>query len=127
MVTAAKQMKNNLNSLLLPINFVLSLHSAWTASAAAACSSGRAVGIPAVQRGPAFPGCVPTHPCPRPPIPSFLFNHFQWLSRSRSVLLSMVQFFLCCYAWLNEQPKMQRKVSGEQYDVKCPTILKIYY
>lgn len=47
-------------------------------------------------------------------------------SRSRNALFNIVQSFLCHYSWLHQQAKMQGKVSREQYDVKCPTTLKIY-
>lgn len=47
-------------------------------------------------------------------------------SRSRNALLNIAQSFLFHYSWLHAQPKMQGKVSREQCDVKCPTILKIY-
>lgn len=105
---------------------MLSSCTAQTEPAAAACGSKPTVGIPVEEH-------LTLALLPEVCASSSSLFPLQLLlvlvpreSRSRNASLNIVQSFLFHYSWLHEQPKRQGKVSREQYDVKCPTILKIY-
>jgi len=107
----------------------------WVLTAAACASSaahGASLALPALHHP--LPSLLFTIPCSPSSSPSPALPPLQLLpvvvpteSRSRNVLLAVAQSFLFRCSWLHERSEMQRKVSGERYDVKCPTILKMYY
>lgn len=108
------------------------LHSTQMEPAAAACGSKLDVGIPVEEHltlALLLGVCASSaaHGASSSLFPLQLLLVFvPSESRWRNALLNIVQSFLFHYSWLHEQPKMHGKVSREQYDVKCPTILKIY-